>query len=168
MRAAILPTHPAPLTISSHSSIRLFVGNIGWRQFVPLSLIHVYIVIGRTKRGGVNLCHYRRFMYIWSSALLQRVASVCAIITDTEGLITEYQCVTVSYGIECSFLVIITHECVVHECVIITKKLHSIPYDTVTHWNEVINTYLHRQLTCSFSTFFPTPATMTVKTKVFS
>ena len=44
---------------------------------------------------------------------------------------------------------------VAHERVIITKKLHSIPYDTVTHWNEVINTYLHRQLTCSFSTFFP-------------
>ena len=44
---------------------------------------------------------------------------------------------------------------VAHECVIITKMLHSIPYDTVTHWNEVINTYLHRQLTCSFSTFFP-------------
>ena len=42
---------------------------------------------------------------------------------------------------------------VAHECVIITKKLHSIPYDTVTHWNEVINTYLHHQLTCSFSTF---------------
>ena len=45
--------------------------------------------------------------------------------------------------------------CVVHECVIITKKLHSIPYDTVTHWNEVINTYLHRQLTCYFYTLFP-------------
>ena len=44
---------------------------------------------------------------------------------------------------------------VAHECVIITKKLHEIPYDTVTHWNEVINPYLHRQLTCSFSTFFP-------------
>ena len=42
---------------------------------------------------------------------------------------------------------------VAHECVIITKKLHEIPYDTVTHWNEVINPYLHRQLTCSFSTF---------------
>ena len=37
----------------------------------------------------------------------------------------------------------------------ITKKLHEIPYDTVTHWNKVINTYLHRQLSCSFSTFFP-------------
>ena len=44
---------------------------------------------------------------------------------------------------------------VAHECVIITKKLHEIPYDTVTHWNEVINPYLHPQLTCSFSTFFP-------------
>ena len=29
------------------------------------------------------MCHYRRYMYIWSSALLKRVASVCAIITDT-------------------------------------------------------------------------------------
>ena len=29
----------------------------------------------------------------------------------TEGLITEFQCVTVSYGIQCSFWVIITHEC---------------------------------------------------------
>ena len=72
-----------------------------------------------------------------------------------EGLITEFECVTVSYGISCSFLVIITHE-----CVIITKKLHEIPYDTVTHWNEVINPYLHRQLTCSFSTFSPTRATI--------
>ena len=26
-----------------------------------------------------------------------------------------------------------------HSCVIITKKLHSIPYDTVTHSNSVIN-----------------------------
>ena len=26
-----------------------------------------------------------------------------------------------------------------HSCVIITKKLHSIPYDTVMHWNLVIN-----------------------------
>ena len=50
---------------------------------MALSLIHVYIVVGCTKRGGVSLCHYRRFMYIWSSALLKRVASVCAIITDT-------------------------------------------------------------------------------------
>ena len=57
-----------------------------------------------------------------------------------EGLITEFECVTVLYGIE---------------CVIITKKLHEIPYDMVTHWNQVINPYLHRQLTCSFSTFFP-------------
>ena len=48
-------------------------------------------------------------------------------------------------SIKCSFLVIITHE-----CVIVTKKLHEIPYDTVTHWNEVINTYLHRQLTWYF------------------
>ena len=31
--------------------------------------------------------------------------------TFTEGLMTEFECVTVSYGIECSFLVIITHEC---------------------------------------------------------
>ena len=30
---------------------------------------------------------------------------------DTEGLMTEFEGVTVSYGIECSFLVIITHEC---------------------------------------------------------
>ena len=44
---------------------------------------------------------------------------------------------------------------VAHVCVIIIKKLHSIPYDTLTHWNGVINPYLHRQLTCSFSTFFP-------------
>ena len=80
---AIWLTHLAPLTISSHSSSRLFVRNIGWRQFVVLPLIHVYIVVGCTKRGCINLCHYRRFMYIWSSALLQRVASVCAIITDT-------------------------------------------------------------------------------------
>ena len=58
-----------------------------------------------------------------------------------------------SYGIECSFLVIITH---------------SIPHDTVTHWNEVINPYLHRQFTSCFSTFFPTRETMTVKMKVFS
>ena len=75
----------------------------------------------------------------------------CAMGSDIEGLTTEFQCVTVSYGIDCSFLVIITLE-----YVIITKKLHEIPYDMVTHWNEVINTYLHlsaliyRQLTCYF------------------
>ena len=57
---------------------------------------------------------------------------------------------------------------VAHECVIITKKLHSIPYDTVTHSNEVISPYLHRQLTCSFSTFFPHKRQWQVKTKVFS
>ena len=57
---------------------------------------------------------------------------------------------------------------VAHSCVIITKKLHSIPYDTITHSNEVINPYLHRQLTCSFSTFFPHERQWQVKTKVFS
>ena len=50
---------------------------------MALSLIHIYIAVGCTKRGGVSLCHYRRFMYMCSSALLKRVASVCAIITDT-------------------------------------------------------------------------------------
>ena len=33
--------------------------------------------------GGVCMCHYHRYMYIWSSALLNRVVSVCAIIDDT-------------------------------------------------------------------------------------
>ena len=26
-----------------------------------------------------------------------------------------------------------------HSCVIITKKLHLIPYDTVPHWNSVVH-----------------------------
>ena len=50
---------------------------------MALLIIHVYIVIGRIEMGGVSMCHYRRYMYIWSSALLNRVASVCAIIDDT-------------------------------------------------------------------------------------
>ena len=33
-----------------------------------------------------------------------------------------------------------------HSCVIITKKLHEIPYDTVTHSNSVINPSLHNFL----------------------
>ena len=50
---------------------------------MALLIIHVYILIGRIEMGGVCMCHYRRYMYIWSSALLNRVASVCAIIDDT-------------------------------------------------------------------------------------
>ena len=50
---------------------------------MALLIIHVYIVIGRSEMGDVSMCRYRRYMYIWSSALLKRVASVCAIITDT-------------------------------------------------------------------------------------
>ena len=50
---------------------------------MPLSQIHVYLVVSHMQKGGVSMCHYRRYMYIWSSAIFKRVASVCAIITDT-------------------------------------------------------------------------------------
>ena len=50
---------------------------------------------------------------------------------------------------------IITHECTEHMSVIITKKLHEMPYHMVTNWNEVINPYLPRQLV-TFNTLFHT------------
>ena len=74
---AIWLTHLAPLTISSHSSSRLFVQNIGWRQFVALSLIHVYIVVGCTKRGGVSMCHYHWYRYILSPATVYADSDIC-------------------------------------------------------------------------------------------
>ena len=40
-----------------------------------------------------------------------KIKQKCHVQGFIEGLITEYQCVTVSYGISCSFWVIITHEC---------------------------------------------------------
>ena len=74
---AIWLTHLAPLTISSHSSSRLFVQNIGWRQFVALSLIHVYIVVGCTKRGGVSMCHYHWHRYILSPVTVYADGDIC-------------------------------------------------------------------------------------------
>ena len=74
---AIWLTHLAPLTISSHSSSRLFVQNIRWRQFVALSLIHVYIVVGCTKRGGVSMCHYHWYRYILSPATVYADGDIC-------------------------------------------------------------------------------------------
>ena len=50
---------------------------------MALLIIHVYIVIGGSEMGDVSMCRYRRYMYMWSRALLKRVASVCTIITDT-------------------------------------------------------------------------------------
>ena len=38
-----------------------------------------------------------------------------------------------------------------HSYVIITKKLHAIPYHAVNHWNEVFNPFLPRQLLFSAS-----------------
>ena len=39
-----------------------------------------------------------------------------------------------------SLLVIITHE-----CVIITKELHEVPYHMVNTWNEVVKPFLYRE-----------------------
>ena len=48
-----------------------------------------------------------------------------------------------------SFLVIITHE-----CVIIIKKLHEIPYHTVNTWNEVVNTFLPSEFVSLYKIMF--------------
>ena len=39
--------------------------------------------------------------------------------------------------LSCIFLLIVVDRA--HSCVIVTKKLHSIPYNTVNHWNSVFN-----------------------------
>ena len=60
-----------------------------------------------------------------------------------EGLKGEFLWFTMLYGMQCAFLVIITHE--QHECVIINKKVHKIPYHTVNHFNEACNPFLPRE-----------------------
>ena len=59
----------------------------------------------------------------------------------TEGLKTDFQGFSCVIWNECIFLLIMTHECAA-QCVIITQKLHEIPYHTVNHWNELFNPFL--------------------------
>ena len=53
------------------------------------------------------------------------------LLTDNEGLITEFECVTVSNGIECSFLVIITHECATRTSVLLSPKSCKAARDSI-------------------------------------
>ena len=43
---------------------------------------------------------------------------------------------------------------ITHECVMITKKLHEIPYHTVNTWNEVVNPFLPREFASLYKIMF--------------
>ena len=60
-----------------------------------------------------------------------------------DGLNAEFQWFAVLYGIECSFLVVITQD--EYECVI-AIKLYEIPYHTANNCNEACNTFLPHKI----------------------
>ena len=89
---------------------------------------------------------YTKHLY-WKHYLLQTNK-----LTGRNGLTTLFQVFTVWYGILCSFLVIITHECAARVCYY-HQKAHSIPYHTVNTWNSVVNPSINtEEITekCSF------------------
>ena len=69
---AVLVSCSCPLYAASYYlrfllyGFMLFVGNIGWRQFVAyIMFMHVYIVVDCTEKGGISMYHYRRYMYVY-------------------------------------------------------------------------------------------------------